>query len=269
MNFSQVSLSKEHQEELGVQPQSTDTINRLREYVVDACEDLLKVQGRFSFKAYDWLEIVKRLDDEERAYRVWREEQAQLEILMNSKPERPVWLYPKPRAQPFYRTLRKQLIIAMRRTFESASVEQVFWEIRQYVKRSSRSPLPGGPLKLQKKGHYDQLLDMCLDDLKDLPEMLSEDQKADMRRYNRSIIRYMTKFFVVADEIDGKVIWANGYLAQQHMKRLGFPEEYPDKSRNSPADRPSGHRFHKLGAEHRLSEIHGRSNLQHGYTIPA
>ena len=152
----------------------------------------------------------------------------------------------------------------MKGTFDSVSVEQVFWEIRQYVKRKPLSPLPGDPLELQKKGHYDQLLDMCLDDIRDLPKMLSEDKKGKVRRYNRSIGRYMKKFFVVANETKGKAIWANGFFAQQHTKRLGFPKEYPSKCRNSPANRPSSHRYHRSGAEQiRLSEIHERSSLQH------
>lgn len=263
MDSPQASLFNDHPEEPGAQHQSTDYIDRLREYVVPACEALLRVQGHFLFKSYEWPEIVKRLDNEERAYGVWREEQAQLEILMNSKPERPVWLYPESRAQPFHRSLRKELIIAMRRTFESVRVEQGFWEIRQYVERSSRPPLPGGPLELQMKGRYDQLLDMCLDDIRDLPKMLSEDQKVGLRRYNESIGQFMRNFFVVANEIDGKAIWANGFFAQQHMERLGLPKEHFDKCRNSPENRPSGRRLHMLWAEKTLAEIHERSCLQH------
>ncbi|CAF9936713.1 MAG: hypothetical protein ALECFALPRED_006957 [Alectoria fallacina] len=146
-----------------------------------------KVKSVFVFKAYDWPEIVNRLDDEEKAYISWEEQEAQLKILMNSKSERP--------------------------------------EIRQYAKRSSQSPLPGRPLELQKKGEYNELLDLCLEDPKELLALLPEDQKVDVRLDNRSIVRYTIKFFAVADEIDEKPIWGNSFLAQQHRKSLGFPDE--------------------------------------------
>ena len=224
----------------GGQPKSVDQLSRLREYMVDSCEDLLQVKGNFQFKAYEWPEILDLLDDEERAHRSWKEEQAQLHILMNSKPERPVWLYQAPRAQPFYRSIRKELIIAMERTFMSVDVEQILWAIRQYVKRSSQTPLPGGPLELQKKGHYDRLLDMCRGDIRDLPYILPEDHKVNLDRYVESIGQYMNKFFEIVDEIDEKPVWANGLLAQKHLKALGFPEGKNDKCRNSPENRPSG-----------------------------
>lgn len=242
MEFLQDSLSVRYPEELGGQPQSADPLDRLREYTVDPCEDLLKVKGDFVFKAYDWPEIVNRIDDEEKAYRSWKEQEAQLRILMSSKPERPIWLYPEPKAQPFYRSIWKELIIAGERA-EWPKFDQLLWEIRRYAKRSSQSLLPGGPLELQKKGNYNELLDLCLKDLKELPVLLPEDQKVNVRLYNRSIVRYMNKFFVVADEIDEKPIWGNSFLAQQHRKSLGFPDEEFNQCRNSPANKDDGDYF--------------------------
>ena len=239
MEFLQGSLSARYSEELGGQLRSADPLDRLREYTVDPCEDPFKVKGNFILKAYDWPEIVNRLDEEEKAYRSWKGQEAQLKILMNSKPERPVWLYPEPKVQPFYRSLRKELTIAVERA-EWPESDQLFWEIRQYAKRSSRSPLPGGPLELQKKGNYNELLDLCLKDPRELPVLLPEDQKVDVRLYNRSIVRYMIKFFAVADEIDEVPIWGNSFLAQQHRKSLGFPDEKFDQCRHSPANKYYG-----------------------------
>ena len=59
--------STSHPTELSRQPQSAGQVDRLREYMVDPCEDLLQVKGNFLFKAYDWREIVNLLDDEETA----------------------------------------------------------------------------------------------------------------------------------------------------------------------------------------------------------
>ncbi len=220
-------------------------MDRLREYVVDPCEDLLQVKGNFLFKAYDWLEIVNLLDAEETAYRLWKGEQAQLEILLNSKPERPVWLYLEPSAQPVYRPIRKALIIAMKRTFVCTDVEQRLWQIRQYVKRSFHTPLPGGPLELQKRGNYDELQDLCRKDLNSLRTLLPEDQKVDRHRYAESISDYMTKYFFLIDEDDGKPIWGDELIARRHRESLGFPEEKVDKCRNSPAYRPGSPPFSK------------------------
>ncbi|CAD6589858.1 MAG: hypothetical protein ASARMPRED_004291 [Alectoria sarmentosa] len=182
MEFLQDSLSARYSEELGGQLRTADPLDRLREYTVDPCEDPFKVNGNFIFKAYDWPEIVNRLDEEEKAYRSWKEQQAQLKILMNSKAERP------------------------------------------------------------KKGNYNELLDLCLKDLKELPVLLPEDQKADadVCLYNRSIVRYLIKFFAVADEIDEVPIWGNSFLAQKHRKSLGFADQKFDQCRHSPANKDYG-----------------------------
>lgn len=74
-----------------------------------------KVKSVFVFKAYDWPEIVNRLDDEEKAYISWEEQEAQLKILMNSKSERPVWPYPEPKRQSFCQSIRKVVIKAGKR----------------------------------------------------------------------------------------------------------------------------------------------------------
>ena len=88
---------------------------------MDACKDRLRLRGHFLFKAYEWSDAVRLLGDEERAYKV-EEEQVQLDTLIHSKPERPVWLYPEPMIQPLCQPFRKQLIVAMRKRLTSRSV---------------------------------------------------------------------------------------------------------------------------------------------------
>ena len=130
----------------------------------------------------------------------------------------------------------QELIIATGRALDSPLYDLTLWEIRQMVKSSTQSPVPGGPRELQQRGNYDELRDLCLKDIEDLPRILPADQRADQRLYNRAIFRYMIKYFCVADEEDGNAIWLETFFAQQHRLRLGFPAEYYDKCPFSPVE---------------------------------
>ena len=223
-----------------------DPMDRLREYMAESCDDLFRVKGNFRFKAYRWPEIVNLLDEQERAYRSWREDQERLRILSNSLPERPLWLYPPPKPHPVYRSIRKELIVATSRAWGSVKYDLTFWEIRQLVKKSTESSVPGGPRGLQQRANYDELRDLCLQDIADLPNILPADQRADERLYNRAIVRYMIKYWCVTDEEDdGKAIWGMTCLAQRHRRQLGFPDEYYDKCRFSPENRDPGPAFYR------------------------
>ena len=221
-----------------------DPMNRLREYMAESCDDLMRLEGSFQFKKYSWPEVVDLLDKQEKAYKLWKEDQAQLQILAKSLPEPPLWLHSPPKTQPVYRSIRKELINATYKAWDTPDYELTLWEIRQLVKSSAPSPVPGGPRELQQRANYDELLDLCLQDMRDLPEILSADQRADERLYNRAIVRYMIRYFLVYnEEDDGSAIWGQNYVAQRHRRQLGFANEYFDKCRNSPAKRDAKPRF--------------------------
>ena len=231
--------------EVNSQLPNADPMDRLREYMAESCDDLLRVKGNFYFKAYRWPEVVDLLDEQERAYKSWRTDQETMRILSNSLPERPLWLYPPPKPHPVYRSIRKELIVATSRAWDSVKYDLTLWEIRQLVKKSTESPVPGGPRELQQRANYDELRDLCLQDIADLPRILPADQRVDERLYNQAIVRYMIKYWCVADEEDGKAIWGMTYLAQKHRRQLGFPDEYYDKCRFSPENRDPGPAFYR------------------------
>ena len=221
-----------------------DPMNRLREYIADTCDHLMRLEGGFQFKKYVWPEVVHLLDKQEKAYNLWKEDQAQLQILAKSRPEPPLWLHSPPKSQPVYRSIRKELINATHKAWETSDYELTLWEIRQLVQSSALSPVPGGPRELQQRANYDELLDLCLQDIRDLPKILTADQRPDERLYNRAIVRYMIRYFLVYDEEDdGSAIWGHNYIAQRHRRQLGFPNEYFTKCRDSPAKRDARPRF--------------------------
>ena len=86
-------------------------------------------------------------------------------------------------------------------------------------------------MESQESSNNDELLDLCPKDRQDLPDILSKAHQVTLRRYNRSVIRYASMFFDLANEIEQKSIWAYENLAQQHRKRLGFAEEKFDPCR--------------------------------------
>lgn len=142
-----------------VNQSSSSNRDRLSEYFVDACEDLLiafKGKTSFQFRSYEWVDITRLLDEEELEYSRWRNQLAQDVSAVFRNIQRSRWLYEKRKSHPGYQSIRKELlkIIRSEKDGENTDTEQVFWEIRQYVYRSmkGRDPIPGGPLELQRGG---------------------------------------------------------------------------------------------------------------------
>ena len=100
-----------------------------------------------------------------------------------------------------------------------------FWELRQYVKRSISSPLPGGPLELQRAGRYDELLQLCLRDDENLrynaSVVYSQLPEADAAHHLKSIFRYIWRYFELSGGIENRELVQND-TALRHRKALGF-----------------------------------------------
>ena len=210
-------------------------IDRLGEYAVDACEDLFHVDGQSWLDAYNPQTIAYLLENEARFKSEWEQQLEEyyaarddrdipVVLRNNSKPQLPEWLYPQMGQEAAYRSIRKNLMIAMNKRGDEAEVEQIFWEMRQYLKLSKQAPVEGGPLELQKKGRYDDLLELCQNDMNSLPAILPEDQKADSWWYSRVIFRFRKKYFVEGDTlVDGKPILvtrSRWRLSLQPLQRL-------------------------------------------------
>lgn len=190
-------------------------IDRLPEYAVDACDDLFQVDGQSWLDAYKPQTIAYLLENEARFKSEWEQvlkeyytarDDKDIPVVLrdNSKPQSPKWLYPQIGEEAAYRSISKNFMIAMNRRGDEAEAGQIFWEMRQYLKLSKQAPIEGGPLELQRKGQYDDLLELCQNDMNDLPAILPEDQKADSWWYSRVISRYRRKYFVEGKTLDGK-----------------------------------------------------------------
>lgn len=198
-------------------------INRLGEYAVDSCEDLFHVDGQSWLDAYKPQTIAYLLESEERFKTEWEQELKEyfaarddknipVVLRNNSKPQLPKWLYPQIGQEAAYRSISKNLMIAMNQRGDEAGAEQIFWEMRQYLRLSKQPPVAGGPLELQRKGQYDDLLELCQNDINNLPAILAEDQKADSWWYSCVIVRFRNKYFVVGNTlVDGKPIWVRRF----------------------------------------------------------
>lgn len=202
-------------------------LDKIREYIIGLCEDLMEMEGNFLFKACNIPELATALEEEDCAFAAWERDQVQLDILKQSKPERPIWLYSEP-AMPnpkrAYRSLRKDLQAAVERK-EEGDIDQVIWEIQQYEKRTYKIAMPGGPFELQRAGRYEELLEMCQSDRDSLPTLLPEQQATDLIRYRQSIFRYKNRYFRPIDEVHGKQVWGKGARALRHLRELGYPPE--------------------------------------------
>ena len=93
------------------------------------------------------------------------------------------------------------------------------------MKRSISSPLPGGPLELQRAGRYDELLQLCLRDNENLRSNASvvypQLPEGDADHYLKSIFRYMRRYFEHGGEIENMGLIQND-TALRHRKALGF-----------------------------------------------
>ena len=194
-------------------------MDRLAEYVVDGCEDLFHADGQSWLDAYDSQTIAYLLENGERFKKEWEQELEEyymarddkdipVVLRNNRKPQLPKWLYPQVGQEAAYRSISKNLMIAMNNRGDEAAAEQIFWEIKQYLKSSKQAPVEGGPLELQKKGQYDDLLELCQNDMNCLPAILPGDQKADSWWYSCVMVRYRKKYFAEKGYLDGKPVWA-------------------------------------------------------------
>ena len=211
------------------QNQILNELDRLREYLIDYSEDFFhEVEGSYLFKGCDMPEIVRRLDEEEEEYLAWREKQIRSKYPKKSPLQRNKWQYEKRFQQPGYQSYRKYVLKAMRESDPEIIFipeDHKFWELRQYVKRSISSPLPGGPLELQRAGRYDELLQLCLRDDENLrynaSVVYSQLPEADAAHYLKSIFRYMRRYFELGGEIENRGLIQND-TALRHRKALGF-----------------------------------------------
>lgn len=194
---------------------SQTVINRLAEYAVDACEDLFHIDGQSWLEAYKPQTITHLLENEERFKSEWsqilqeyyaarHDRDIPIVLRNNSNPQPPKWLYPQIGEETAYRSISKNLMIAMNKRGDEAEAGQIFWEMRQYLRLFQQAPVEGGPLELQRKGRYDELLELCQKDMNSIPAVLPEDQKADSWWYSCVIFRYRNKYFVEGKTLEGK-----------------------------------------------------------------
>ncbi|KAL2048790.1 hypothetical protein ABVK25_010972 [Lepraria finkii] len=212
------------------QNQNLNELDRLREYLIDCSEDFFhEVEGSYLFKGCDMPEILRRLDEEEKEYLAWREKQVRSKYPKKSPLQRSKWQYEKRIQQPGYQSYRKYLLKAMRKSEVDPETiliheDHKFWELRQYVKRSKSSPLPGGPLELQRAGRYDELLQLCLRDEENLEcnasVVYSQLPEADAAHYLMSIFRYIMRYFELDVQPVNKGLIQN-VTALRHRKALG------------------------------------------------
>ena len=203
-------------------------MDRLAEYAVEACEDLFQVDRQSWFDGYSPQTVAHLLENEERFREEWGLELGEyydarenrgipMTMRKGSKPQPPKWLYPQIGLEAAYRSISKNLMIALSRRTDEPQPRRVFWEMRQYLGRAGQAFVPEGPLMLQKEGRYDKLLVLCQSDMNNLSAILPEDMTEDLRLYSRSVFRYRDKYFVKKVEKVGKdweLVWVK--MARWH-----------------------------------------------------
>ena len=98
--------------------------------------------------------------------------------------------------------------------------EQMFWEIRFYARRNGR--VHGDAIELRYAGDFKKLLKVLEDDEASLEHILPEEEKRDIHRHRRAIMRYRVRWFEVeAMDAEGKITWIQNAEALSWSKRVG------------------------------------------------
>ena len=104
-----------------------------------------------------------------------------------SKPQLPEWLHPQIGQEAAHQSISKDLIIALDKRGDEPPAEQVFREMKHYLKRSNQASSWGWFRDTKEAESVQRNIALCQSDMWNL---LPEDQKADLLMYSRSVLRY-------------------------------------------------------------------------------